>query len=328
MPDTIGMLTSVFQGQTLAQNRIRVWYRKFENGHREFGDAARSGRPRTGCSAANIGKVVQSVSTGRNKSIDTLAQETGVGRGSVHRILQKDLRMKKRATRMVPHVLTPIQRQQRLHFARDFLRRVHRERGFLDRIVTVDESWVWSYDPLSKVQSAEWRRVDEPRGITPRRPRNALKLLLVAFFDRSGMIHQEFLRQNMDSDAYIAVLGRFLQALARVRPAIRRTFLLHDDNASCHRSRPTNAWKRQEGVVNLPHPPHSPDLAPCDFFLFPRIKRALRGQRFTNHAQIQTAVNYRLQGILQNEFRATFISWQHRCRRCIASAGAYFEGLH
>jgi hypothetical protein len=35
-----------------------------------------------------------------------------------------------------------------------------------------------------------------------------------------------------------------------------------------------------KGIITLPHPPYSPDLAPCDFFLFPEMKLQLKGRRF------------------------------------------------
>jgi len=34
-------------------------------------------------------------------------------------------------------------------------------------------------------------------------------------------------------------------------------------------------------------PPYSPDLAPCDFFLFPRMKRDLKGRRFQNVEEVR-----------------------------------------
>jgi hypothetical protein len=37
----------------------------------------------------------------------------------------------------------------------------------------------------------------------------------------------------------------------------------------------------------IPHPPHYPDLAPCDFFLFPKMKLELKGRRFDNTEEIQ-----------------------------------------
>jgi hypothetical protein len=37
----------------------------------------------------------------------------------------------------------------------------------------------------------------------------------------------------------------------------------------------------------VPHPPYSPDLAPCDFFFFPSLKSTLRGKRLRDVAEIQ-----------------------------------------
>jgi hypothetical protein len=37
----------------------------------------------------------------------------------------------------------------------------------------------------------------------------------------------------------------------------------------------------------IPHPPYSPDLAPCDFFLFPKMKLNLKGRRFDTIEEIQ-----------------------------------------
>jgi [histone H3]-lysine36 N-dimethyltransferase SETMAR len=36
----------------------------------------------------------------------------------------------------------------------------------------------------------------------------------------------------------------------------------------------------------LPHPPYSPDLAPSDFFLFPKLKEKLAGQRFASNSEV------------------------------------------
>ena len=40
----------------------------------------------------------------------------------------------------------------------------------------------------------------------------------------------------------------------------------------------------------LGHPPYSPDLAPCDFFLFPTLKKILRGRQFDDVADLQRTV--------------------------------------
>jgi hypothetical protein len=47
----------------------------------------------------------------------------------------------------------------------------------------------------------------------------------------------------------------------------------------------------------VPHPPYSPDLAPCNFFLFPRLKSTLKGKQFQDVAEIQLNTTRQLQAI-------------------------------
>jgi hypothetical protein len=53
----------------------------------------------------------------------------------------------------------------------------------------------------------------------------------------------------------------------------------------------------KKAITTTEHPPYLPDLAPADYFLFPRIKRVLEGQRFDDIKAIQEGVTRRLQGI-------------------------------
>ena len=52
--------------------------------------------------------------------------------------------------------------------------------------------------------------------------------------------------------------------------------LLHD-NASSHKCEVVKSFLASEKVKDLNHPPYSPDLSPCDFFLFPKLKKMLSG---------------------------------------------------
>ena len=57
--------------------------------------------------------------------------------------------------------------------------------------------------------------------------------------------------------------------------------LLHD-NASSHKCQVVKSFLASEKVKVLNHPPYSPDLSPCGFFLFPRLKKMLSGNKFTS----------------------------------------------
>ena len=66
--------------------------------------------------------------------------------------------------------------------------------------------------------------------------------------------------------------------------------MLHHDNASSHKSRIVTRYLKQERVRLLPHPPYSPDLAPCDFFLFLKIKKELAGRHFDRVENLARAI--------------------------------------
>jgi len=76
----------------------------------------------------------------------------------------------------------------------------------------------------------------------------------------------------------------------------------------------------------MDHPPYSPDLASCDFWLFPKCKDALKEQWFAYLSDIQRNVKILPQGFPENDFQDCFWQWHRRLTKCIASQGEYFEG--
>ena len=76
----------------------------------------------------------------------------------------------------------------------------------------------------------------------------------------------------------------------------------------------------------VPHPPYSPDLAPADIFLFPKLKITLKGRRFQTTEEIQENVIRELRAIAESAFQEAFQQWKKRWEQCIASRGDYFEG--
>jgi hypothetical protein len=73
-------------------------------------------------------------------------------------------------------------------------------------------------------------------------------------------------------------------------PELRReqTWLLHHDNATpSHSSILTQQFLAKQKKAVIPHPPYFPDLTPCDFFLFPKMKLKLKGRLFDTIEEIQ-----------------------------------------
>ena len=75
------------------------------------------------------------------------------------------------------------------------------------------------------------------------------------------------------------------------------------------------------GIKTVPHPPYSPDLAPYDFYLFPK----LRGCRYET-TEMKEAVTKVIDTHPQEDFRGAFKKLLERYNKCIAAGGDYFEG--
>ena len=79
----------------------------------------------------------------------------------------------------------------------------------------------------------------------------------------------------------------------------------------------------------IEHPPYSPDLAPCDFWLFPKLKEMLAGRHYESRTIIGCSVYQctSMKDIPASEYREAFRKWIERCKRVISSQGEYIEDL-
>ena len=84
-------------------------------------------------------------------------------------------------------------------------------------------------------------------------------------------------------------------------------------------------WHRlltKMGIKTVLHPPYSVDLAPCDFWLFPK----LRGCRYETIEEMKEAVMKVIDILTQEDFHGVFEKLLERYNKCIAAGGDYFEG--
>ena len=147
--------------------------------------------------------------------------------------------------------------------------------------------------------------------------------MLICFFDQKGIVHKEFVPpgQTVNAALHAEVLKRLRKNLRRKRPDQWRnnTWLLHHENASAHAVLLTRRFLTDNNMTVVPHSPCSPDLAPSDFLLFPKLKMKLKGRRFQplqeNQAESQVVLNTQR----EIDFQECFKNWQGRWDRCQAS---------
>jgi hypothetical protein len=132
----------------------------------------------------------------------------------------------------------------------------------------------------------------------------------------------------VNAEFYSNVLRLLREDIRQKRPELWRAgnWLLHDDNAPCHRAIVTREFLTHKGIITLPHLPYSSDLALCDFFLFQKMKLQLKGRCFHRVEEIQRESQYVLGMLREQDFQHVFQQWQLRWDRCVAAQGDYFEG--
>ena len=326
---TLNALHLVFP-DCLSDARIRFWYRQFRQGRTTLVDLQRAPRGKTSRSPVSIQAVKTLVEADPRITIARIKNVTDIPMGSIHKILHKDLKLTLQCARFVPHLLTPCHLRLRYDLCRAMLNSTRgRGSNLLQRIITSDEAWVYQYDPATRRQSSQWAPPGTPRETKPRRARATGKVLLITFFDHKGMVHYEMLRnETVTSAVFIRVLGNLHQALRNHRPRQRQPWVLHMDNASAHTSCRTKLHLLFSGMRTLPHPPYSPDLAPNDFWFFPRLKRGLKGRVFANLDDLEAAVHHEVSLIAAYEYSEAILQkWPMRWGRCLNRDGDYFEGV-
>ena len=100
----------------------------------------------------------------------------------------------------------------------------------------------------------------------------------------------------------------------------------HQDNAPVHNSILVTDYLSKMGIKTVPHPPYSPDLAPCDFWLFPKLKENLRGCCYETIEEMKEAVTKVIDTLAREDFHGAFQKLLERYNTCIAAGGDYFEG--
>lgn len=280
----------------------------------------------------NVQRVEQMVREQRNISVREIMQEVEIGSAAVQTILNEYLHIRKLASRWVPHLLTPEQKQARVDWAEFMLKKFDKGRSKLvSQIITGDETWIYNYDPETKQQSTVWVFEDEDPPTKVVRSRSVGKRMVAVFFRRQGMVKAVPLVQQKTVTAawYVDVcLPAVFQELNNARPTTGlRGILLHHDNATAHTAARTIDFLHESGVQVVPHPPYSPDLAPCDFFLFPTVKREMKGRRFESEDVAVAALIEVLERITLEEYQSCFERWFRRMNRTIEVRGDYFEKI-
>ena len=153
---------------------------------------------------------------------------------------------------------------------------------------------------------------------------------MIPFFDSTGMIYMHWVPtgQTISKEYYVEVLREFKKRFLRKRPSLFKSgqWHFHQDNTPVNNSILVTDYLTKMGIKTVFHPPYNPDLAPCEFCLFPKLKEKLRGCRYETIEKMKEPVTKVIETLTQEDFHGAFQKLLERYQKCIADGGDYFEG--
>ena len=128
--ETFASLTEAYGDATLSRTMVFKWHKAFKEGRENVEDNPHSGRPLSSTNGQNVEVVRAVMAKDRRLSIRMIAEETGLDKNAVHRILTDHLHMRKICARLVLKNLSVEQKANQLEICQDLLGRLKIEPNF------------------------------------------------------------------------------------------------------------------------------------------------------------------------------------------------------
>jgi len=130
----------------------------FKRGDFSICDVPRPGRPKTVTTPGIIDQIHKLILEDHRISAKSIVEQLGISREQVGSIIHEDLDVQKLSTKWVLKYLYADQKHQWCQSSEQLLEFFQRNQNdFLSRLVTMEETWLYHYDPETKQQSMEWR---------------------------------------------------------------------------------------------------------------------------------------------------------------------------
>ena len=215
--ETVLLLEQAFGSAAPSRGRVFDWHKRFREGHVSAEDNERSWRPsssRTDDAKAQISEILDQ---DRRKTLREISAESGFSYATCQRIVTCDLAMKRVAAKFIPKLLNPDHKKNRMLICQDMQLSLADDPDLFSKIITGDEAWVYGYDPETKFQSLQWKSLGSPRPKKARQSRSQVKVMLIVFFDISGVVHHEYIPKGQTVNQHV-----YKEVLIHLQDAIRR----------------------------------------------------------------------------------------------------------
>jgi histone-lysine N-methyltransferase SETMAR len=302
----------------LSLRTIQKWTQRFNENNLSLEDTPRSGRPKDERIRTRIAEYMDHEPYASAREI---ANHLECDKNTVTKILRDELHMTKVNIRWIPKDLSDAQKSERVRIATQMLATLS-DREEYKYVFTQDETWIY----LSNPRKMMWISSGSTRPRAEKRAIGARKVMISVIFNQCGFASIVMLPPGETINKIFfadEVIADFVENIKIPKPSSKKNNVkLHCDNAPAHR---INDTIRDLNISRFPHPPYSPDLAPCDFFLFGYLQTMLEGKYFEDEIELLAEVQLILRSIPKATLLRVYDEWVARLHRCIEIHGNYVE---
>ena len=300
------------------------------------GQPSFSGRPRSQRTPENARLLDESVIENPEKSLRRRSQELGLCKDTVRRIIRFDLGFRPYSLQ-VKQKINDCDLDKRMTMCRWFIDRMQENPHFLNTVWFTDEAHFHLSGHVCS-ESAYFWGYSKPQYVL-QRPLHADKCTAWAAISAQGIVGPFWFVNDANETAtvnahrYIEVLKQFVASLRRKRIAVAQQWFMQD-GATPHTANVTLDWVKrtfQDRIISrrtaIEWAPHSPDLNPCDFYLWGYLKGIVYRGKPETIADLKEAIEESTRGISTETCKAVIEHFKQRVQKCIEFKGMHFEHL-
>lgn len=295
----------------------------------ERGDVRRKpGKTRSDCKRTKhfLASLKQSIERNPTTPQTKLAKKKNVSRKTIQNAI-KDLGMVSRA-RTKKHILTKAMMNIRLERCKKILASLkHLPAG---TVQFFSDEKIFTVDQAHNRRNDRWisKRADEVKPVmTSKHPAQVMVLELISSDGDIMPPHFFGPKEKITKEVYVEVLKTkvvpWMEKVAAGRP-----YLFQQDSAPAHKSKMAIEYL----TATVPHfwtpdvwPSNSPDLNPCDFFLWGRLERMSNATPHNSISSLKAAITKSCKNLPRNEIARAVCSFRNRVKRCIEVDGGHVE---
>jgi transposase len=143
-------------------------------------------------------------------------------------------------------------------------------------------------------------------------------LLVLDFLPKGTKFNQDYFIDTVLPNLY-----------SEKRRIVRRkglpSFFVHMDNSMCHNGAKIIEKLEKRHIARAPRLAYSPDLSPCDFWLFGILKQKMKERVFRSEEQILTAITESWNELTFEDIQGVFHNWMEHLILVIANCGEYYQ---